>query len=180
MNCPIKPRHGFLSNCILHKQLFQQCTQCMCDWFFQKETCVNACSRHAICTNPHVRVKVGQAKNPGPTETHPTSRLDTPGDKELKTDNDIRYKLHIANVTNLLTNAYLLANRSCNAMMVSEHSIKQFQIPKVIEILGSTCKMSLSELDPEVSRNLGGVGIIDFDNKNIRKESKPQMKIGVI
>ena len=29
--------------------------------------------------------------------------------------------------------------------------------------------MSLSELDPEVSRNLGGVGIIDFDNKNIRK-----------
>ena len=80
----------------------------MCDWVFKKKTSVNACSRDAHCTNPHVGVKVGQAKNPGPEK--PTSRQDTQGDKGMQTDKDLGYRLHIANVTNLLTNGYLLAH----------------------------------------------------------------------
>ena len=88
---------------------------------------------------------------------------------EKQIDETQGYKLLIANVTNLLTNGYLLAKQTCNAMIVSEHSIRQFQIPQAIQSLGGSCKMCLSELDPEVSNNLGGVGIIQFDNKHINK-----------
>ena len=120
--------------------------------------------REALSKDPYSGVRVGQAKNPGPEHANMSTRQDTTkGKSGTKTDSSKGYKFQIANVTNLLTNGYLLAKRTCNALIVSEHSIKQFQIPKAKGILGGACKISLSELDPEASCNLGGVGIISFD-----------------
>ena len=122
------------------------------------------------CTDPYVGVKVGQAKHPGPAETRQDTNVEDFGKQG---DNSQGYKLLIANVTNLITNGYLLTKQACNAMIVSEHYIRQFQTPHAKQILGGSCKICLSELDPEVSNNLGGVGIIHVDDKH---NNKPNAK----
>ena len=76
--------------------------------------------RQEKSTDPYVGVKVGQAKHPGPVETRQDTNVEDLGKKG---DNSQGYKLLIANVTNLITNGYLLTKQACNAMIVSEHSI---------------------------------------------------------
>ena len=121
---------------------------------FKSVTCMHV-SRQARCTSPYIGVRIGQAKNPGPANNQSQTRQDTKLERTEKQIEETQgYKLHIANVTNLLTNGYLLAKQTCNAMIVSEHSIRQFQVNEAIEILGGSCKMCLSDLDPEVSTTL--------------------------
>ena len=96
-----------------------------------------------IGNDPYIGIRIGQAKHPGPTNE---CEIDVDeGSQSLETcqddTNTCGYKLHIANVTNLVTNAYLLAKRQCNALIVSEHSIKPFQKSTAKHLLGGNCKL---------------------------------------
>ena len=122
-----------------------------------------------IGNEPYIGIRIGEAKHPGPeNECNVDVNMGPIQTQAKRNTNPISgYKLHVANVTNLLTNAYLLAKRQCNALIVSEHSIKQFQQSNAKHLLGGNCKLRLSELDPESSHNLGGLGLVNFDQKHV-------------
>mgnify|MGYP005631530821 CR=1 FL=1 len=104
--------------------------------------------------------RIGEAKKPGPH----TDKLKY---KHVKTKPGQIVKVDIINITHLLNFGKHLAKRDFDVAFVNEHSVGEKDIHKAREIFGKNTRIELSKLDPEKSRNVGGVGMIQRGNKNI-------------
>ena len=91
---------------------------------------------HLCDLNPYTGIRIGQAKHPGP------------------------FRLEIANVTHLVNQGPRLAQRPFNALVVGEHSLTKQQECEIRPIYGNDIFCNLSNLVPDNTHQLGGVGIL--------------------
>ena len=89
--------------------------------------------------NPFNGIKIGEARNPGPTKG---------------------FLLEIANVSHLLNQSSCLTSRKFHALICGEHSLLPRQFHEVREKLGKNMFCDLTKLVPDTVHQLGGVGII--------------------